>query len=162
LQADEARPEGLGEDLRYLRHAHAGLPLEEERPSELEREVGRGRQAGVGHVAAGAEEDDGLVDAEGEIHPAQAAAATARLAITPTMWARKSALASPSLFRPAAPTWMPSSASGAHRLASAASMSATRNTLGPAPLTATRTPCAVLATITPTTAYLDARWANFM
>ena len=45
--------------------------------------------------------------------------------------------------------------------ASAASIAGTRNTDGAAPVTATRTPFAVSATITPTTANFDARCANF-
>src|SRR6185295_13883060 len=87
-------------------------------------------------------------------------ACTARLAITVTRWARNSALASPSDCRPSGDTAPASTASAENRAASAVSSVGTRKALPPAPVTATRTPPAVLATITPTTANFDARWAN--
>src|SRR5262249_4012915 len=119
-----------------------------------------GREIPVGHVAAPFEEGQGLVDRGGEVdHPARAAA-TARRAITETRWARYSALASLSTSRSAEGTAIPSSASGAKRPASAFSIDATRNTLGPAPVTATRVPAGPWATITPTSAYLEAWLAN--
>src|SRR5581483_2962958 len=76
----------------------------------------------------------------------QPAAATARLAITVTRCARYSAEAWISELRPEALCLMLATASGDQLLDSAASMSFWRNTLGPAPVTATRTPLLVLAT----------------
>lgn len=80
------------------------------------------------------------------------AASTARRAITPTRWARYSALPWMSLLRSVAGTLMSLIAAEEKSLASAYSIAFTRKTLGPAPVTATRTPAAVLATNTPTIA----------
>src|SRR6185437_11155499 len=77
---------------------------------------------------------------------------TARRAITVTRWARYSALPWMSLFRPSAGTLMSLIASEEKFLASASSIALTRNTHGPAPVTATRTLLPVLATNTPTMA----------
>ena len=63
-----------------------------------------------------------------------------------------SALASRSELSLPGGTLMPATASGDHFAASAFSISATRNTLDAAPVTATRTPLAVSAAITPTMA----------
>src|SRR5262245_9796871 len=80
------------------------------------------------------------------------AASTARRAITFTRWARYSALPWMSLFRPSAGTLMSLMASDEKVLASASSIALTRNTLGPAPVTATRTLLPALAMNTPTMA----------
>src|ERR1041384_68708 len=83
---------------------------------------------------------------------AQAQAATARRAITLTRCARYSALAWMSELSPSSLMAISLIASGVKDFASAASISGTRKTLGPAPVTATRTPAGVLATNTPTMA----------
>src|SRR5581483_9581415 len=80
------------------------------------------------------------------------AAATARFAITVTRCARYSALAWMSELSPFGETLTLATASGANDLPSADSISFWRKTEGPAPVTATRTPPAVLATKTPTIA----------
>src|SRR5438874_5791940 len=81
-----------------------------------------------------------------------AQAATARRAITLTRCARYSALAWMSELSPSSLIAMSLIASGVKERASAASISGTRNTDGPAPVTATRTPAGVRATKTPTIA----------
>src|SRR5215468_1885529 len=78
--------------------------------------------------------------------------ATARRAMTPTRWARYSALAWISELRPVSGIVMSLIASGLKERVSAASISGTRKTQGPAPVTATRTPPPVRATKTPTIA----------
>src|SRR5205085_11045070 len=83
---------------------------------------------------------------------AQAQAATARRAITLTRWARYSALAWMSELRPSSLIAMSLIASGVKDFARAASISGWRNTEGPAPVTATRTPAGDFATKTPTIA----------
>ena len=50
LEADEVLAEHGGEDLGDLGLADAGLPLEEQRPSQLQREVHGHRQATVGNI----------------------------------------------------------------------------------------------------------------
>src|SRR5690606_20552855 len=77
---------------------------------------------------------------------------TARLAITPTRWARYSAEAWMSLFIMPGSVLMPFRASALKDFDSAASISLWRNTQGAAPVTATRMPPAVSATMTPTMA----------
>src|SRR3546814_19687320 len=73
-------------------------------------------------------------------HGYPAAAATARFSITPIRWARYSAEACMSLLRPSEETATLTTASGVKLPPSAASASPRRNTHGPAPVTATRTP----------------------
>src|SRR5712664_3405193 len=90
------------------------------------------------------------------------AASTARRAITVTRWARYSGVACKSLFKPSAFTLMSATDSGANCADSAFSMSAWRNTLGPAPVTATRAALPKSATKTPTIAKRDAGFLNFM
>src|SRR5438552_2851065 len=81
------------------------------------------------------------------------AAATARRASTLTRWARYSGDAWISLLRPLGLTDMPAMASGENFASRAFSISGTRKTLGPAPVTATRTdPSLSSATMTPTIA----------
>ena len=93
--------------------------------------------------------------------PRAAAAATARAAITEIIAARYSAEPCRSLLRPAAGTLIPLTASAEKLEASAFSISATRNTVGPAPVTATRGPLGPLATKTPTSAKREAGWRSF-
>jgi len=78
--------------------------------------------------------------------------ATARRAITPTRCPRYSALAWMSELSPSCGIAMSLMASGVKDRASAVSISGTRKTQGPAPVTATRTFSAVRATKTPTMA----------
>src|SRR5437879_11029444 len=77
---------------------------------------------------------------------------TAFFAMTVTRWARYSASAWISELRFSAPSLIAATASGVNARSSAASIAATRNTPGPAPVTATRTFPAFFATHTPTTA----------
>ena len=55
LEADQPGPERRGEHLGELRLADAGLTLEQQRPSELEREEDGRRERAVGDVVAAAE-----------------------------------------------------------------------------------------------------------
>ncbi len=87
---------------------------------------------------------------------------TARLAMTVTRCARYSALACRSVLRPSCFCLMLATDSGANFAASAFSMSAWRNTTGPAPVTATRTEPPKSATNTPTMAKREAGFLNFM
>ena len=142
-----------------------GVALEQQRAAQLQREEERGGQAAVGDVAARREERR---VSSTEVRGAAAGPrrqlrrpATARLAITVdevrAVLGAGLAVAEQIVGRT---TVMPSSASGAKRAASAFSIAGTRNTFGPAPVTATRTPAAVFATITPTSAYFEAWLAN--
>src|SRR3546814_14472899 len=74
---------------------------------------------------------------------------------------RYSAEAWRSLLRPSAETFTLPTASAEKLPPSADSASARRNTEGPAPVTATRTPAGPLATMTPTMASREAGLANF-
>ena len=90
------------------------------------------------------------------------AASTARFAITVTRCARYSALACRSVLRPSRFCLTLATDSGANFALSAFSMSAWRNTPGPAPVTATRTLPPKSATNTPTMAKREAGFLNFM
>src|SRR3569623_1136922 len=157
LQPDQPPAERAGHRLRDLGLADAGFALEQHRLTEDEREVQRRRELAIREVLLPREQLGQIVDARRHLN----ADCTARFAITPTRCARYAALASVSLIRSSAGTVMPAIASGANDFASAASIAGTRNTDGAAPVTATRTPADVSATISPTTANFEARWANF-
>src|SRR3954468_20617748 len=91
----------------------------------------------------------------------QPAAVTARLARTGMRCARYSGDACRSPFKPSALTTTDRAASAVKLCVNAASHSFERNTDDAAPVTATRTPAAVFATNTPTSAKRDAGLANF-
>ena len=62
LQADQTAVQGLGQDLADLGLADAGLALEKQRPTELERKIESGRERAVGDVVAAREQRLGVVD----------------------------------------------------------------------------------------------------
>jgi hypothetical protein len=62
LQAEEAPAQRAREDLRHLGLAHSGLPFQEERARQAERQEERGGQAPVGDVVAFREELHHRVD----------------------------------------------------------------------------------------------------
>src|SRR5687768_2868922 len=120
----------------------------------------RGAQAGQDRDRRGPRGAGALEDA---LSYCFSAASTARFAMTVIRCARYSGEACRSLLRPSGFTLMLATDSGANFAPSAFSISAWRNTTGPAPVTATRTlPPPKSATNTPTSAKRDAGFLNFM
>src|SRR6185295_9748377 len=159
LESDEPPFERLGQNLRDLGLADSGLPFEEQRAPELQGQENRGREARVGNVPARGEQLARFLDVPRQVQR-QRQAWTARRAITVARCARYSGLASLPERTSAVDTAPSGTASGVKSAPSAASRPGTRNAFEPAPVTATRTPPPVFATITPTRAYFDAGWAN--
>ena len=73
LEPDQAGAEHVGERLRDLGLADAGLALEQQRLAERERDVQHGREPAIGEVGALAEGGGELLDRRGlnGAHPAQ-------------------------------------------------------------------------------------------
>ena len=84
---------------------HIDFTLEQKRTLKLQSEKNRRREGSVGDVVASSEKFEGPVDRLRYRHDGcYPHASTARLAMTPTRWARYSALASRSEITPT--SWM--------------------------------------------------------
>ena len=66
LQPDQVAAEAPCQHLGDLRLADAGLPFEEQRPAELQRQVEGRRQRPVGDIGAGGEQSLGRIDGIGQ------------------------------------------------------------------------------------------------